>query len=182
MAWLRKLAHLGGVLFVPVAIYSQYLALALALLGLALFVALERLKDSSLPGIAKLLYRDHELGGTALEPLAYLLSIVALLALSLVFSPPACYTAIIVMTAGDGIASVAGKAVRSPGLPGSRKTVAGTLSGFAAAAAAGYIVAGPPAIAGAAAGMIVEAYAGDIDNAPVAVAALLGTALAGAFV
>lgn len=174
MISLRKLAHIGGALFVPLALYNQYLALAAAILCLIFFIFLEHLKKKFIPKFLRLLYRDQELGYMALEPLSYFLSIIALLALANVLMPAACYVAIIVMTVGDGFASVIGKSVSSPGLPYSRKTYAGTISGFIMAAALGYMVAGPPAIAGAAAGMIVEAYAGDHDNALVAAAALLG--------
>ncbi len=178
IASLRKLIHIGGVLFVPLALYNQYLALVLAVLGTTLFIIFEHLKHQVAPGFFRHLYRDHELGGVAYEPLAYLLSIVALLALSLVFMPLACYVAIIVMTIGDGVAALTGRATQGPKLPFSRKTWAGSLAGFAVATVAGCLVAGPVAIAGAAGGMAAEAYAGKYDNALVAAVALVCTALA----
>ncbi|OPY29498.1 MAG: hypothetical protein A4E28_00815 [Methanocella sp. PtaU1.Bin125] len=183
VALLRKLIHIGGGLFVPVALLSQYIALALALLGLFLFIILERQKRGAVPELFRHLYRDNERESVAMEPLAYLLAIIALLALSIVFMPGACYVAILVMTVGDGVATLAGKAVGGPGLPGSRKTLAGSLAGLVAAAAAGYFVAGlPVAIAGAAGGMAVEAYAGRYDNALTAVAAFACAALAAAII
>jgi dolichol kinase len=169
----RKIIHIGGVLFVPVAMYNRYLALALAFLGLLLFIFFERQKRRVVPGFFRHLYRERELGTVAMEPLAYLLSIIALLALSTVFVPEACYVAIIVMTLGDGVAGLAGRAMNGPRLPYSRKTVYGTLAGFIAAAVAGYFIAGvPAAIAGAAGGMAAEALAGKYDNAATAAAAL----------
>lgn len=171
---LRKLIHIGGVLFVPVALYNQYLALALAVLGLFFFIIFERQKRRVVPRFFRHLYRERELGTVAMEPLAYLLSIIALLTLSFIVIPAACYMAIIVMTVGDGIASLAGVAMRGPRLPYSRKTLCGSLAGFVAAVAAGYYVAGiPMAIAGAAGGMAGEAYAGKYDNAITATIAFI---------
>ena len=130
MIRLRKLFHLGGVLFVPVALYNQYLALALAILGLLLFIIFERQKRRVVPQFFRHLYRERELGTVAMEPLAYLLSIIALLALALVFMPEACYVAIVVMTVGDGVAALAGRAMRGPKLPYSHKTLSGSLVGL----------------------------------------------------
>jgi Dolichol kinase len=178
IASFRKLVHIGGALFVPLALYNQYLALVLAVLGTTLFIIFEQLKGRIAPGFFRHLYRDRELGGVAYEPLAYLLSIVALLALSLVFMPLACYVAIIVMTIGDGIASLVGQAMQGPKLPRSHKTWAGSLAGAIVAGVVGYLFAGPVAIVGAAGGMATEAYAGKYDNALVAAVALVCTALA----
>lgn len=169
---LRKLLHIGGVLFVPVALYNQYLALALAFLGLLLFIIFERQKGRMVPKLFRHLYRERELGTVAMEPLAYLLSIIALLAVSTIFMPEACYVAIVAMTVGDGVAGLAGRAMRGPRLPYSHKTLYGSLAGLIVAALAGYFVAGVHvAIAGAAGGMAAEAYAGKYDNAITAAAA-----------
>jgi dolichol kinase len=176
-ASLRKLVHVGGALFVPLALYNQYLALALAVLVTLVFIVFERQKRRFVPGFFRHLYRERELGTVAYEPLAYLLSIIALLAISLVFMPLACYVAIVVMTVGDGFAALAGRAVNGPKLPYSRKTCYGSLAGLIIAGAAGYLFAGPMAIAGAAGGMIAEAYAGKYDNAVTAAVALICTAL-----
>ncbi len=171
---LRKLLHIGGVLFVPVAIYNRYLALALAFLCLLLFIFFERQKRRVVPPFFRHMYREREFSTVAMEPLAYLLSIIALLALSLVFMPEACYVAIVVMTVGDGIAGLAGRAMKGPRLPYSGKTLYGSLAGFIIAAVAGYFVAGiPMAIAGAAGGMAAEAYAGKYDNTITAAVALI---------
>jgi dolichol kinase len=132
------------------------------------------------PGFFRHLYRDHELGTVAYEPLAYILSIMALLALSLVFTPLACYVAILVMTVGDGIAALVGLTLRGPRLPCSHKTWYGSLAGFIVAGAVGYMFAGPVAIAGALGGMAAEAYAGRYDNAVTAAAALICAILASA--
>lgn len=174
---LRKLVHIGGVLFVPLALYNRYLALALAVAGLLVFIVIERQKRRIVPRFFRHLYREHELGTVAYDPLAYLLSIIALLALSLVFMPEACYVAIVVMTVGDGFAALAGQWLHGPRLSHSHKTWYGSFIGFILAAAVGYLVAGPMAIIGAAGGMVAEAYAGKYDNAITAAAALICAAL-----
>jgi hypothetical protein len=98
--YLRKLVHVGGVLFVPVAMLSPSLALGLALLGILLFFVVDYLKGRVDRRVSGLLYRENELRGQATEPLTYLLAIAALLAIALVFSPYACYAAIVVLTVG----------------------------------------------------------------------------------
>ena len=172
LASLRKLIHVGGVLFVPLALYNQYIALALAMLATLLFIVAERQKLRVVPHFFRSLYRGHELDAIAYEPLAYILSLDALLALSLVYMPLACYMGIIVMTVGDGVAAIVGLRLRWPRLPYTRKTLSGSLAGFVAAAVVGYFVAGPAmAVAGAAGGMAAEAYAGRYDNAVTAAVA-----------
>jgi dolichol kinase len=176
-ASLRKLVHVGGALFVPLALYNQYLALALAVLATLVFIIFERQKRRLVPGFFRHLYREHELSTVAYEPLTYLLSIMALIALSLVFMPLACYVAIVVMTVGDGFAALVGRAMHGPKLPYSRKTWYGSFAGIIIAGGVGYLFAGPMAIAGAIGGMIAEAYAGKYDNAITAAVALLYAAL-----
>ena len=176
---LRKLVHVAGVLFVPIALYDQYIALALAVLVTLVFIVFERQKRRMMPRFFRLIYRDHELSTVAYEPLAYLLSIVVLLALSLAFSPAACYVAIVVMTVGDGVAAMAGPRLRGPRWPGSMKTLAGSFAGIVVAAAIGCLIAAPAmAIAGALGGMVTEAFAGRYDNALTAAAALVCAAAA----
>lgn len=175
---LRKLVHIGGVLFVPLAIYDKYLALGMVVLGIVAFFFLEFIKRKLDPKYAKLLYREGEFSGTAIEPLIYLLSIASLLGISLVFVPKACYVAIIVLTVGDGVATIAGKAIGGPKLPRSEKTWSGLLAGLLLSVAAGYLVAGPAAIAGAVGGMVVEAYSGRKDNCTTVLAAFLCAAAA----
>jgi dolichol kinase len=177
-ASLRKLVHIGGVLFVPLALYNQYLALAMAVLGTLVFIIFERQKRRVVPGFFRYFYRQQELSTVAMEPLAYLLSLVALLALSIIFMPMACYVAIIVMTVGDGCAALAGRWMHGPKLPYSRKTWYGSLAGIIVSGIVGYLIAGPVAIVGAACGMAVEAYAGKHDNAITAAVALVCTILA----
>ena len=87
--------------------------------------------------------------------------------------PIACYVAIIVMTVGDGFASIVGRSLHGPRLPYSLKTWYGSLAGIIIAGSIGYLFAGPMAIAGAIGGMIAEAYAGKYDNAVTAAAALI---------
>jgi len=176
-ASLRKLVHVGGSLFVPLAIYNQYLALAFAVLATLVFIVFEWQKRRFVPGFFRHLYRERELGTVACEPLAYLLSIVALLGLSLVFMPLVCYVAIVVMTVGDGFAAIVGRTMQGPPLPYSCKTWYGTLAGIIISGAAGYLFAGPVAIAGAIGGMIAEAYAGKYDNAITAAVAFICAAL-----
>jgi len=175
---LRKLVHIGGVLFVPLAIYNQYLAFGMAILGIVAFFLLEMLKRKLDPKYSKLLYRNGEMSGTAIEPLTYLLAITVLLAISLVFVPEACYVGIIVLTVGDGAATLAGKAIRGPKLPFCEKTWSGLLTGLILSASVGYLVAGPIAIAGAFGGMVVEAYSGRGDNSSTVMAAFLCAAIA----
>jgi len=173
MASLRKVVHIAGVLFVPIALYHPFLAVGLSLLGIIAFFLVDAVKARLDIRIVGLFYREGEMSGTALEPLAYLVSIAILLTLSLVYMPMACYVAIIVLTLGDGISSLAGKTIGGPRLAFSEKTWSGTLGGFAVCAIAGFLVAGPGAIAGAAGGMIAEAYSGRADNFLTAVAAFL---------
>lgn len=170
---LRKLVHMGGVLFVPLAMYNRYLALGMAILGIGAFFLLELLKRKLDPELTGLLYRKGEMTGTAMEPLAYLLAITLLLAISLLYLPEACYVGIIVLTLGDGVATIAGKTIGGPKLPFTEKTWSGMLAGIIIAAAAGFFVAGPIALAGAAGGMIAEAYAGKGDNCFTAIVAFL---------
>jgi dolichol kinase len=133
---LRKLVHVGGVLLVPIALYNQYMAPALAMLATLLFIAVERQKFRVVPDLIRHLYHGHELDAIAYEPLAYFLSLIALPALSLVFMPLACYTGIIAMTVGDGVAAMVGLRLRWPRPPYTRKTLSDSLAGFIAAAAA----------------------------------------------
>jgi dolichol kinase len=175
---LRKLVHMGGVLFVPLAMFNQYLALGMAVLGIGAFFILELLKRKLDPKLAGLLYRTGEMSGTAMEPLAYLLAITLLLAISLLYLPQACYVAIIVLTLGDGVATIAGRAIGGPKLPRTEKTWSGMLSGMIVSAAVGFLIAGPVALAGAAGGMIAEAYAGKGDNCFTAIVAFLCMAAA----
>lgn len=170
---LRKLVHLSGAAFAFIALFSPYLALVAVGAGIAAFLALEGVKGGIHVPLLSSLYRDGERAGIAYEPLFYLASIASLLLISLSYFPPACDAAIIVLTVGDGLASMVGRAFGKYRLPHSEKTLEGTLSGFAVAAAVGFIFAGPVAVAGAAAGMAVEAYAPRFENVSVAASALL---------
>ncbi len=174
---LRKLVHLSGAGFALLAWFNPYLAMAGIAAGVVAFLALEAGKHRmSVPWLSTL-YRDGERSGIAREPLLYLLSIASLLLISLFFLPSACYAAIVVLTVGDSIAGIAGRAFGKHGLPGSKKTLEGTLAGFIAASAVGFLFAGPLALAGAAAGMAAEAYAHRLENLSVALAAFLAMAV-----
>ncbi|HMK45267.1 MAG TPA: hypothetical protein VK436_01445 [Methanocella sp.] len=173
MASLRKVVHIAGALFVPIALYHPFLAVGLSLLGIVVFFLADAVKSRLDARMIRLFYREGEMSGTALEPLAYLTSIAILLTLSLIYMPMACYVAIIVLTLGDGISSFAGKTIGGPHLPFSEKTWSGMLGGFLVCAIAGFLVAGPWAIVGAAGGMIAEAYSGRADNLLTAAAAFL---------
>ena len=173
--YLRKLVHLSGAAFALVASFNPYVAVAGFAAGLLAFAALEAVKKPGAPW-PPALYRDGERDGIASEPLLYLLSIAALLVISLFFLPAACYAAIVVLAVGDGVAGLVGGALGKHRLPYGRKTWEGTAAGFIAAAAAGFLFAGPLAIAGAAAGMAVEAYAHGFENLSIALAAFLAMA------
>ncbi len=170
---LRKLVHLSGAVFPAIAWFSPFLAIMAITAGVVAFIAMEAIKHSPAAAWTSLLYRDGENDGIAYEPLLYLLSIASLLVVSVFFLPPACYAAIVVLTIGDGVAGMVGKAVGKHRLPGSNKTLEGTAAGLIAASAAGFLFAGPLAIAGAAAGMAVEAYARRFENVSVAASAFI---------
>lgn len=175
--YLRKLVHMAGAAFVFIALFDGYVAIGLSLLGIAAFIALEAVKPGLDKKLLLTLYRERELGSCAYEPMYFLIAILGLLIISLVFMPAACYGAIVVLTIGDGAATMVGRALGKLKMPFSEKTVAGSLSGFALAAIIGYFVAGPAIIVGAAAGMVVEAYTNKYENLLVAIAAFLSMAL-----
>ncbi len=178
MSWLpRKLVHISGAAFAFFALFSRPLSLLLALASILAFFTLEALRRRADLPIISALYRDSEKRGIASEPLLYLLCIATLLAASLVFDPGVCLATIVVLTVGDGIAGIVGRALGKHRLPQSKKTWEGSLSGFIAASAVGYIFAGPLAIAGAAAGMAAEAYSRRLENFWVAAASFLTMAI-----
>jgi len=178
MSWLpRKLVHISGAAFAFIALYSPGTSLLIALAGILIFFILEALRRRKDIPYLSVLYRDSERKGIAPEPLLYLLCIATLLAISLVFDAPACYAAIIVLTVGDGVAGIVGRTFGRHGLPHSKKTWEGSLAGFIAATAVGFIFAGPIAIAGAAAGMAAEAYAERLENLSVASLSFIAMAL-----
>ncbi|HTY91587.1 MAG TPA: phosphatidate cytidylyltransferase [Methanocella sp.] len=183
MAWLpRKLVHISGAAFAFIGLYDRALSLGIALAGIIAFFILEAARRRiDLPFLSAL-YRDSEKKSIASEPLLYLLCIATLLAVSLAFDPPACLAAIVVLTIGDGIAGIAGRAVGRHRLPNSQKTWEGSLSGFIAASAIGFLFAGPLAIAGAAAGMAAEAYSGRLENLSVAAISFLAMAILSALI
>ena len=147
------------------------------LAGIIVFLALEALRRRADLPFASVLYRDSEKKGIASEPLLYLLCIAALLALSMVFDAGVCLAAIIVLTVGDGVAGIIGRAFGRNRLPQSKKTWEGSLSGFVAASAVGFLFAGPLAIGGAAAGMAAEAYSRRLENFWVAAGSFLAMAI-----
>jgi dolichol kinase len=177
MVSLRKLVHISGAAFPIIAIFNPYLALASILAVILAFFSFEAVKPRTNIPLVSSMYREYERSIPAGEPLFYLTSIASLLVLSLFFMPSACYAAIIVLTVGDGISGVAGKAFGRRKIPHGEKTWIGSISGFALAAAFGFMIAGPVAIAGAAAGMAVEGYSHRLENLLVASSAFLAMAI-----
>jgi dolichol kinase len=177
---LRKLVHMGGAAFAFLALYDARLSLIILLTGVAVFLLMERFKAYLGPPVQSL-YKDDELWKGASEPLWYLVSIAALLLISLFALPGICYASIIVLTVGDGVAGVVGPILGKHKLPGSKKSWEGSLAGFIAAAAVGFIFAGPLAIAGAAAGMAVEAYSVRFENLAVVAASFVAMAILSLF-
>lgn len=172
----RKVIHLSGAVFALIALFAPLFAAACVVLGLVTFISLEIARSRMNIGPLSVLYRDYEASGCASEPLMYLLSILVLLTISLFAMPSVCYASIIVLTIGDGIASVIGKKFGRTRLPYSNKTWAGSISGFLLSTAIGYFFAGPIIIAGAAAGMAVEAYMEKHENALIAASAFISMA------
>jgi dolichol kinase len=172
----RKLVHLCGAAFAVIALYDVYVALGLVVLGMAAFLLLEALKSRLDKALLLTLYREGELKSCAMEPLLFLAAIGCLLLVSIFFVPKACYGAIIVLTIGDGFASVIGRALGKTKLPFSEKTWAGSLSGFVLSTLIGFLIAGPAIIVGAAAGMAVEAYSKKYENFIIAAVAFLSMA------
>lgn len=175
--YLRKLVHLSGAAFAFIAWLNPYLAVIGITAGLIAFFVLEALKHGINIPLLPSLYRDGERSAIAYEPLIYLASIASLLLISLFFLPQACYTAIIVLTLGDGVAGIVGRALGKHKLPHSEKSWEGSLAGLAVAATVGIFFAGPLAIAGAAAGMAAEAYSQRLENLSVALSAFLAMAI-----
>ncbi|BAI62800.1 phosphatidate cytidylyltransferase family protein [Methanocella paludicola SANAE] len=177
-SWLpRKLVHISGAAFAFLALFSRQLSLLIVMAGIITFFTLEALRRRADLPFVSALYRDSERKSIALEPLLYLLCIAMLLAMSMVFDRGACLTAIIVLTVGDGLAGIAGRAFGRHRLPQGKKTWEGSISGFIAASAVGFLFAGPLAIAGAAAGMAAEAYSRRLENLSVAAASFLTMAI-----
>lgn len=182
MTWLpRKLVHISGAAFAFIALYSRALSLLIILAVLLLFFILEAIRRYSDLPLLSILYRDSEKKSVAAEPMLYLLCIATLLAISMVFDQSVCLAAIIVLTVGDGIAGIAGRAIGRHQLPQSKKTWEGSLAGLIAASAVGLIFVGPLAIAGAAAGMAAEACSSRLENLSIVVASFLAMALLSLF-
>jgi dolichol kinase len=169
--------HISGAAFAFFALYSRALSLLMALAVILVFLTLEALRRRADLPFVSALYRDSEKKSMASEPLLYLLCIAALLAMSMMLDPGICLAAIVALTVGDGIAGIIGRAFGRNRLPQSKKTWEGSLSGFVAASAIGFLFAGPLAIAGAATGMFVEAYSRRLENLSVAAASFLTMAI-----
>jgi dolichol kinase len=109
---LRKIVHLSGAAFAFIAWLNPLLATMGIAAGLTVFFTLEAVKlGAGVPWLWSL-YREDERAGIAYEPLLYLVSIALLLVVSLFFLPSACYAAIVVLAVGDGVAGIAGGAIR----------------------------------------------------------------------
>lgn len=177
-SWLpRKLVHISGAAFAFFALYSQALSLLIVLAGIIVFFILEALRRFTDLPFLSMLYRDSERKSIAAEPLLYLLCIAVLLAISMVFDPYVCLAAVIVLTLGDGAAGIVGRAIGKHQLPHSKKTWEGSLAGFIAASAVGFLFVGPLAVAGTAAGMAAEAYSERLENLAVAAASFSAMAI-----
>lgn len=178
----RKLVHIAGAAFAFIALFNVYLAIAGIVLGILTFLALELIKPRIGKDLLRIVYRDGEFRSCAFEPLAYLLSIAALLMLSLFIAPGVCYASIIVLTVGDGFATIAGKFLRSPKMPRTSKTWSGFIAGVILSSAIGYIFVGPLILIGAIVGMITEAYVLKAENITVIAAAFLSMAFLSLFI
>jgi dolichol kinase len=172
---LRKLVHISGVLFPGIAIYSgKEIAVAIVIFLTLLFLGTELIKPKIREySFFRLLWRKNEYERFALEPLLYLLSIMALLLLSYRLDEGICYASIVVLTVGDGLATIVGIHGKMC-YGGSSKTVEGTAAGILGATICSLPFAGPISLAGAVGGMYVESRTGRHDNLTVPFAALLG--------
>ena len=173
---LRKAIHISGVLIPYLAgsdILGKEFTLSLAVSGLVVYLAVEFHKPRISREIRALVYRENEMEGFSIEPLLYIISIISLLSLSFFIYEKICFAAIAVLAAGDGFAGGMGRRFGKHRLPFNKnKSWEGSMSGFIAAAAAGFYYAGPIAIVGSLFGMIAGAV-NRHDNIAVPYAALI---------
>jgi len=172
----RKVIHISGVL-IPLLAREDFIGknqtIALIITGLVVYLTVEVLKPKISKDILSLVYRENELTGFSFEPLSYILSVLSLLFLSYFIDEKFCYASIAILAAGDGFAGVIGRRYGKHRFWFNKnKSWEGSMSGFIAAAAAGFYYAGPIAIVGSLFGMIAGAV-NRHDNIAVPYAALI---------
>lgn len=177
---LRKVIHISGVLIPVIAgVIGKNLTIALLLLGFAIYLMLEALKQKISPHILSIVYRENEFRDLSLEPLSYFVSVLSLLYLSFFIDEKICFAAIAILAAGDGFAGVVGRKYGKHRFSFNKnKSWEGTLSGFVAASLTGFYFAGGIALIGGAFGMLAGAVNKN-DNIAVPYAALAAMVLFG---
>lgn len=177
----RKVIHISGVLIPFLAgenLFGKKLMIALVVLGLAAYLALEIFKKRLSRDTLLLVYRENELKGFSIEPLSYIFSVLSLLFLSFFVDEKLCFAAIAILAAGDGVAGVIGRKYGRHRLSFNKdKSWEGSLSGFIAAVMTGFYYAGTIAIVGSVFGMLAGAV-NKHDNIAVPYAALIAMILA----
>ncbi len=177
----RKLIHISGVLIPFLAgenLFGKKLMIALVVLGLAVYLAIEIFKKRLSRDTLLLVYRENEIKGFSIEPLSYIFSVLSLLSLSFFIDEKLCFAAIAILAAGDGVAGVIGRRYGRHRLSFNKdKSWEGSLSGFIAALLTGFYYAGPMAIMGSAFGMLAGAVSKH-DNIAVPYAALIAMIMA----
>lgn len=177
----RKIIHISGVLIPFLAgnsLIGKNLTIALVIVGLVVYLAVEIFKTKLSRDILLMVYRENELKGFSIEPLSYIMSVLSLLFLSHFIDEKLCFAAIAILAAGDGVAGVIGRRYGRHRLSFNKdKSWEGSLSGFIAAVMTGFYYAGPIAIIGSAFGMLAGAVSKH-DNIAVPYAALIAMVLA----
>ncbi len=177
----RKLIHISGVLVPFLAgenLFGKKLMIALVVLGLVVYLAMEIFKKRLSRDTLLLVYRENEIKGFSIEPLSYIFSVLSLLSLSFFIDEKLCFAAIAILAAGDGVAGVIGRRYGRHRLSFNKdKSWEGSLSGFIAALLTGFYYAGPMAIMGSAFGMLAGAVSKH-DNIAVPYAALIAMIMA----
>ena len=177
----RKVIHISGALIPFLAgenLFGKKLMIALVVLGLAAYLALEIFKKRLSRDTLLLFYRENELKGFSIEPLSYIFSVLSLLSLSFFIDETLCFAAIAILAAGDGVAGVIGRRYGKHRLSFNKeKSWEGSLSGFIAALLTGFYYVGTIAIVGSVFGMLAGAI-NKQDNFAVPYAALIAMVLA----
>jgi len=177
----RKLIHISGVLIPFLAgenLFGKKLMIALVVLGLAVYLAIEIFKKRLSRDTLLLVYRENEIKGFSIEPLSYIFSVLSLLSLSFFIDEKLCFAAIAILAAGDGVADLIGRKYGRHRLSFNMdKSWVGSFSGFAAAVITGFYYAGAIAIVGSVFGMLAGAV-NKHDNIAVPYAALIAMIMA----
>ncbi|SMH30368.1 diacylglycerol/polyprenol kinase family protein [Methanohalophilus portucalensis] len=175
---LRKIVHMSGVAVPFIAdIYGREYA-ALALAGATIiFLIMEAIKPAEkIRYVYGLLWRSREKEVFALDPLFYILSFFVLIGLSYFVDAGICYASMVVLALGDGVAPLIGRLGRLR-LPGSFKTVEGTIGGIILSSIVGFYFVGALAVIGSVAGMVTECSISRHDNLFIPFAALVAMLL-----